>query len=248
MSGDRRARPARGGCRTRCDLPGMGGMVPPLAAGCKRVAARLHAMTRAGLARGSDAPVSPVAGSVGRERRRPAPRFEGRSPAGPCAAGALPDPRRAAVPSRRAGPGSPEPSPSIARPGRPKARGRRDRDPGPGWTPRTARPRRSPPGRSGPMPVLGVVVSDDRAGAVLTARHMAAKHRRAAALDRTHHLQLVEADVPGVGLAPCRPMVAEDIRDLQRRTGHGPGLLGRQHWRNGVTASLLMGSACLGRG
>ena len=30
-----------------------------------------------------------------------------------------------------------------------------------------------------------------------------------------------EADVPGIGTTPCRPVVAEDIRDLQRWTGHG---------------------------
>jgi hypothetical protein len=38
----------------------------------------------------------------------------------------------------------------------------------------------------------------------------------AAALDGRHHLQLVEADVPGIGSTPCRPVVAKDIRDLQR--------------------------------
>jgi hypothetical protein len=80
------------------------------------------------------------------------------------------------------------------------------------------------------------VVSDDRAGAVLTARDMAAE-RRAAARDRTHHLQLV-TEVLGIGLAPRRPVLAKDIGDLQRWAAHGRGLLGRQHWRNGVTASF----------
>ena len=42
-----------------------------------------------------------------------------------------------------------------------------------------------------------------------------------AALDRRHHLQLVEADVTGVGRAPRRSVATEDIRDLQLRTGHG---------------------------
>jgi hypothetical protein len=32
-------------------------------------------------------------------------------------------------------------------------------------------------------------------------------------LDRTHDLLLVEAHMAGIGLPPCRPMVAEDIRD-----------------------------------
>src|SRR6266704_3602352 len=64
---------------------------------------------------------------------------------------------------------------------------------------------------------------DDRVGATLAARHMAAERRRAAALDRRHHLHLVEADVSGIGATPRRPVVAEDIRDLQRWTGHAAG-------------------------
>ena len=63
---------------------------------------------------------------------------------------------------------------------------------------------------------------------VLAARHMAAERRRAAALDRTHDLHLVEADVPGIGSAPSKAAIAENIRDLQRRTGHGRGLLRRR--------------------
>src|SRR5450759_4133823 len=43
---------------------------------------------------------------------------------------------------------------------------------------------------------------------------------RTAALDRTHDLHLAEADMAGIGFAPRCPMVAEDIRDLQRWTGH----------------------------
>jgi hypothetical protein len=54
---------------------------------------------------------------------------------------------------------------------------------------------------------------------------MPAECRRAAALDRTHDLHLVEADAAGIGATPRRPMVAEDIRDLQRWTGHSRGLL-----------------------
>ena len=50
---------------------------------------------------------------------------------------------------------------------------------------------------------------------------MAAERRRAAVLDRRHHLQLAEAHMAGIGFAPRRPVVAEDIRDLQRWTGHG---------------------------
>jgi hypothetical protein len=46
------------------------------------------------------------------------------------------------------------------------------------------------------------------------------KKSKWAALDGWHHLHLVEADVPGIGAAPRRPMVTEDIRNLQRWTGH----------------------------
>ena len=72
------------------------------------------------------------------------------------------------------------------------------------------------------MPVAARVVGDDGVGAVLAAPHVAAECHRAATLDRRHHLHLVEADVPGIGLAPRRPVVAEDIRDLQSRTEHRP--------------------------
>src|SRR6266699_2108697 len=41
------------------------------------------------------------------------------------------------------------------------------------------------------------------------------------ALDRTHHLQLVEADVPAMGLPPSRAVIAEDVRDLQSWLSHG---------------------------
>jgi hypothetical protein len=43
---------------------------------------------------------------------------------------------------------------------------------------------------------------------------MAAERRGAAALDRRHHLELAEADMAGIGTAPCRAMVAEDIYRL----------------------------------
>ena len=56
--------------------------------------------------------------------------------------------------------------------------------------------------------------------ALLAARDMAAERRRAAALDRRHHLQLAEAQMTGLGATPGRPVGAEDIRDLQSRAGH----------------------------
>ena len=70
---------------------------------------------------------------------------------------------------------------------------------------------------------------------VLAARDMAAERRRAAALDGRHHLQLVEADVAGIGSAPRRSVVAEDIRNLQRWTGHRRG---RLRWRRVFPALL----------
>jgi hypothetical protein len=41
-----------------------------------------------------------------------------------------------------------------------------------------------------------------------------------AGLDRRHHLQLGQADMPGIGLPPRRPTGAEDVSELQRGTGH----------------------------
>src|SRR5215469_989362 len=67
------------------------------------------------------------------------------------------------------------------------------------------------------MPVTTGVVGDLGMAAliVLAARDMPAERRRTAVLDRRHHLELAEADMAGVGLAPRRSMAAEDIRNLQ---------------------------------
>ena len=71
------------------------------------------------------------------------------------------------------------------------------------------------------MPVAAGIVGDGGVRALLTALDMPAERRGTAALDRRHHLQLVEANVTGVGRAPRRSVTTEDIRDLQLRTGHG---------------------------
>jgi hypothetical protein len=55
---------------------------------------------------------------------------------------------------------------------------------------------------------------------------MPAERGRAAALDRRHDLQLVEAHVTGIGSAPCRSVAAENIRDLQPWTRHARRALG----------------------
>src|ERR1700730_12140851 len=46
------------------------------------------------------------------------------------------------------------------------------------------------------------------------------EYGRIANMADRHYLQLVEADVPGINSAPRRPVVAEDIRNLQRWTEH----------------------------
>jgi hypothetical protein len=50
---------------------------------------------------------------------------------------------------------------------------------------------------------------------------MTAEGRGAAALDGAHHLQLAKADMAGIGGTPRGAVVAEDIRDLEGRAGHG---------------------------
>src|ERR1700680_1623287 len=75
----------------------------------------------------------------------------------------------------------------------------------------------------GAMPVAAGVVGNLGVAAVLvpTACDMTPERCRAAALDRRHHLELAEADMAGIGLTPCRSVVAEDIRDLQRPPAAG---------------------------
>ena len=51
-----------------------------------------------------------------------------------------------------------------------------------------------------------------------------APHARRAALDGAHHLELVKAHAAAVGIAPCGPVAAEDVRDLQTWPGHAGGL------------------------
>src|SRR4030088_3807466 len=75
------------------------------------------------------------------------------------------------------------------------------------------------------LPITGsahkaAVIGDLRVRAALAAHDMPAESRRAAALDRRHHLQLAKADVTCISFTPSGPMVAEDIRDLQSGTSH----------------------------
>src|SRR5258708_38097461 len=93
------------------------------------------------------------------------------------------------------------------------------------------------------MPVATGVVGDLGMAArrVLAARDMSAERRRATALDRTHHLQLLEAHMPAVGLAPSRTVIAENVRDLQSWSSHG-------RRRYGAGGSLLSRLVRLRRG
>jgi len=74
------------------------------------------------------------------------------------------------------------------------------------------------------VPVAARTTGDVLVRTVFAPRDVAAKRGGAALLDGRHHLQLLEADVPGIGGTPCRPVVAEDVRDLQRGAGQGGGL------------------------
>src|SRR6266478_5269689 len=93
------------------------------------------------------------------------------------------------------------------------------------------------------MPVAAGVVRDLRMAArrVLAARDISAERRRATALDRTHHLQLVEAHMPAVGLTPSRTVIAENVRDLQSWSSQAGG-------RSGPGGASFSPPARLGRG
>ena len=67
------------------------------------------------------------------------------------------------------------------------------------------------------MAVTTRIVGDPAVVAVLAAFNMAAKHRRAAGLDRRHHLKLAEAHMAGIGPPPVGPMAMKDVCDLQPR-------------------------------
>ena len=82
---------------------------------------------------------------------------------------------------------------------------------------------------------------------------MPAERRRAAVLDRAHHLQLAEAHMAAVGFTPGGTVVAEDVRDLQSGTGHGAALRrrlafgGQQRSRSSglVTARIMLVATCV---
>ena len=73
------------------------------------------------------------------------------------------------------------------------------------------------------MPVAARVICNRRVPTrrVLATRNLAAEGRRAAALDRAHHLHLRMAEMAAVGVTPSGTVAAEDARDLQCGTAHG---------------------------
>jgi hypothetical protein len=63
------------------------------------------------------------------------------------------------------------------------------------------------------------------AGVVLASRNVSSKGRRAAALDCTHYLHLIETNVATVGLTPAGAVVTEDVCDLKTWTSHAGNAL-----------------------
>ena len=65
--------------------------------------------------------------------------------------------------------------------------------------------------------VATAVVCDERmpADAVLTTRNMPAELCCSAALDGTHHLQLIKAHMAAIGITPSGTMLVKDVRDLE---------------------------------
>ena len=68
--------------------------------------------------------------------------------------------------------------------------------------------------------VAAGVVGDPEVAAVIAAIDVAAQRRRPAALNRRHHLQLGEAQTPGLGETVAGTHGPEDIGDLQRGGPH----------------------------
>src|ERR1700682_354268 len=78
----------------------------------------------------------------------------------------------------------------------------------------------------GAVAIAATIVADDGGSTrtVLATRDIASECCCAAALDRPHHLHLVEAYMPRVSQTPSGAVVAEDVRDLQRWPGHPTAL------------------------
>jgi len=71
------------------------------------------------------------------------------------------------------------------------------------------------------MAVATRVVRDPVVTAVFAPLDVTAEDGRAAVLDGRHHLELAEADMPGIGSPPGGAMAMEDVCDLQFLAAHG---------------------------
>jgi hypothetical protein len=65
------------------------------------------------------------------------------------------------------------------------------------------------------VPVAAAVIGDPPVAAVGTGLHVAAERGGAAMLDRRHDLELMQAQMPGMGDAIGRPCGTEDVGDLE---------------------------------
>ena len=70
------------------------------------------------------------------------------------------------------------------------------------------------------MPVTAGVVSDLLVLAGRTTQYMTTEYLTTTSLDGRHHLELAEANVTRMRLTPYWSLGTEDIRDLQRLSGH----------------------------
>ena len=65
------------------------------------------------------------------------------------------------------------------------------------------------------MPVAARIVGDPFMIAVLASLHVTAQCRRSTGLDRRHDLELLEAYMAPVGVAPAGAVTMEDVGDLE---------------------------------
>ena len=70
------------------------------------------------------------------------------------------------------------------------------------------------------MAVATGVIGNLLRGTLVAAQNMTAERGTAAALDGRHRLELAKADLSDVATSPRGPVVAEDIRHLQRQRRH----------------------------
>ncbi len=100
----------------------------------------------------------------------------------------------------------------------------------------------------GAVPVAAAVIGDPPVPAVGTGLDMTAERGGAAMLDRRHDLELMQAEVPGMGHAIGRPRGTEDVGDLERGAHRfsrqtplrpaRPARAGRAGWSPRASSSL----------